>query len=410
MSQRNYNRREFLSKSTTGLASVGILGAAGTGLNPSVPSKKPNEVIHRTLGKTGLRVPVIGFGVMNTTDPNMISASHKEGVKLFDTALRYHNEDMIGDAVEKLGIRDQIILETKVPVPDYQNPGSMSSEDMYKKFLEDFDGCLERLKTDNVDILFFHNIKFMKDMHDPRLRQALEEIKESKRATHIGVSTHSIHEDVLNEAVKQSDLYSVAQISYSFAYSIIPRYKPRFEAINEAIKNAAENDIGLIAMKTQGLGGNLSAVGPKHHTAMLKWVLQNENITCAIPGYTNIDQMKEDFSVVYDIGLDEEEEESLRLYEERFGESSPSDKSGFCLQCNECVQSCPEGVDIPTLMRTHMYASGYSNFGQARETMYEISGNSGLENCSTCKKCTALCVNNAVDISEKIKDLKLLYA
>jgi len=41
---------------------------------------------------------------------------------------------------------------------------------------------------------------------------------------------------------------------------------------------------------------------------------------------------------------------------------------GFCAQCGECRGQCPRRVDVPTLMRTHMYAYDYRNLELAMTT------------------------------------------
>ena len=397
---KNFSRREFLSKSSTGLASAGILGSEILNKVKSPFQQKNNKLIYRTLGKTGLKVPVIGMGVMNTTDEAVMARSYDVGVRLFDTALRYENENEVGNFIKTKGIREKVVLETKVPVPDYLKPGSMTPLQMNKKFLQDFDGCLERLQTDYVDVLFLHNIKFMRDMNNQGIIDALNKIKDSKRARFIGVSTHTHMEDVLDEAVNQKELYSVVQIALTFAMTYSPRYAERYVNILKAIENAASNDLGIIAMKTQAMGGKQTVKKP-HHTAALKWALNQKGITCAIPGYTNFDQMEEDFSVAYDIKYTEEEKIYLEDKNTQFGVN-------FCFQCGECKPGCPIKVDIPTLMRSHMYASSYSNFLQSREALKEIPVGYGLDNCTSCSTCAAKCLN-ITDIPFKINELKTLY-
>jgi predicted aldo/keto reductase-like oxidoreductase len=80
----------------------------------------------------------------------------------------------------------------------------------------------------------------------------------------------------------------------------------------------------------------------------------------------------------------------------------------YCQQCSQCVPTCPRGVDIPTLMRTHMYAARYGNFLHARATLDEIGGSARLASCGDCSECGARC-SNYVRIAENIRDLKSMY-
>jgi predicted aldo/keto reductase-like oxidoreductase len=138
------------------------------------------------------------------------------------------------------------------------------------------------------------------------------------------------------------------------------------------------------------------------HTAVLKWALRNDFIATAIPGYTTFQQMEEDFSVAYDLEYTPEEK---RFLKDRVVKLS----LGYCRQCQQCLSTCPKGVDIPTLMRTHMYAACYTNFYQARDTLDEIPRGIGLDACASCETCRANCVNS-VDIPRRIDELKVIYA
>ena len=71
-----------------------------------------------------------------------------------------------------------------------------------------------------------------------------------------------------------------------------------------AIENAASKGVGVIAMKTQAGGSRLPNPETLERfnssiiaTACLKWVMRNENITTAIPGYTNFEHMREEHFV-----------------------------------------------------------------------------------------------------------------
>ena len=135
--------------------------------------------------------------------------------------------------------------------------------------------------------------------------------------------------------------------------------------------------------------------------AALKWVLRNESITTAIPGYTTYEHMQENFSVAHDLEYSDEEKKLLSDNEVTVG-------MGFCRQCEVCMDSCPKKVEIPTLMRTHMYAAQYSNFHHARATLDEIPADNGLSACASCARCGARCAHS-VDIPGRIEELKLLY-
>jgi predicted aldo/keto reductase-like oxidoreductase len=132
-------------------------------------------------------------------------------------------------------------------------------------------------------------------------------------------------------------------------------------------------------------------------------VLNNESVHTAIPGFTNFDHINDDYLVALDLNYTDEEKKLLGDNEVRLG-------FGFCRQCRQCLVSCPHDADIPTLMRTHMYASQYSDFYLARTTLEEIPQAKSISACADCSNCVARCAHQSVDIAARVADLKLMYA
>lgn len=396
--KKDCSRRSFLSKAGAGFAAAGIYGVSGKTLKP-FDLKTQGKVITRKLGRTGIEVPIISMGVMNANNPEVIKQSYEEGVRFFDTANGYQrgkNEEMLGSVIKQMGIRDKVIVQTKVEVPrGGRGQGgerqTLTSEQKKEAFLKGFDVSMDRLQMDYVDIFLIHRPS-VEAMNDPGLIAALDQIKKEKRTRFIGVSTHQNQAGVLNEAAR-SGYYDVVltAINYTMAEN---------RELLDAIKNAAKKNIGIIAMKP--LAVNRRNPQPSNYTAALKWVMQNENIHTTIPGYTNFDHLKENWSVSYGLDYTSDEKKFLESKEVKMG-------MGFCQQCAECVPKCPQNVDIPTLMRVHMYAAGYSNFQHARYTLDEIPEEESLIKCASCSECTVKCVNS-VEIAANIDELKLIYS
>jgi len=174
-----------------------------------------------------------------------------------------------------------------------------------------------------------------------------------------------------------------------------------------AIENAANNGVGIVAMKTQAGGSRLPNPATLREyessvvaTASLKWVMRNEHIATSIPGFDNFQHMREDFSVARNLEYTDDEKRFLSDNEIKLS-------MGFCRQCDECLPSCPYGVEVPALMRTYMYAAQYANFHEARVALSEADG--GLGRCSACTTCVASCAHT-VDIAHRIGSLKEIYA
>ena len=397
-------RRGFIARSLAGVAAAGVAG-----MSPSFAlaqdegaekAKAGEKILYRELGKTGLKMPIVSMGVMNANNPELIGASYDLGVRMFDTAARYQfgrNEQMVGEAVSELGIRDKVLIATKEWRPAQRE--GMTAAEAKDKFIKLTEGSLKRLKTDYVDIVYIHSIHNVEELDEEGAFSAMEQLKKDGKVRASGISTHESMADVINKVVddKLCDVV-LTSINVSMAGDA---------ALLEAIDKAAGAGMGVVAMKTQSGGRRLpnqtSLTRYDNATvnqAQLKWVLRNESITTAIPGYTSFEHMEEDFAVARGLEYTEEEKRFLADNELQLG-------LGFCRQCRLCVATCPAGADVPALMRTHMYAAQYGNFCEARAVLDEVAGGRGMEACRSCDACTAKCANS-VDIGYRIQDLKTL--
>jgi len=390
--KENLSRRKFLSGTGGALALVPMT-LNRFDLPASMAAAQSATIIKRKLGRTGIEVPIVSMGVMNADNPEVVQESYKLGIRLFDTARRYQNgrnEEMVGRVIKSLNVRDQVYIQTKANALSLsQSSPAQRKQDL----LERLEDSLAALQMDYVDIFLIHGPS-VDQMADSGVKEALTEMKKQKKARFVGVSTHADEANVLDTAVKEG-IYDTVTVQYNFT-------RANDTTLLAAIRNAAKAGVGIIAMKTQASGrGKPSGSSPVNQTAALKWVLKNPEITTSIPGYTNFDHMKEDFSVAS--GLDYNDTEKKFLSDRNLQALVQ-----FCQQCSTCRSTCPNGVDIPTLMRTHMYAAKYGNFVHARATLDGIAADASLKNCTNCLDCVAKCANY-VGIADNIRDLKAMY-
>lgn len=402
------SRRRFLSTAAAGLVSAGLVGlgpATALGQDEKENRKKADagekNVISRKLVKEDIRVPIVSMGVMNSANPGIVQASYELGIRHFDTAANYQygrNEQMVGNVIDKLRARDKVIIGTKIYIPEQRVSDPKAAA---KKVVELCEGSLKRLKTDYVDILYIHSVSDPEEVANEGIKEGMAILKEQKKIRLSGVSTHRRMPEVISEATRLR-FYDVVLTSFNFTMA-------DDDTMINAIKNAAEKGVGIIAMKTQAGGQRLpNSESVRDYgsstiaTAALKWVMRHEYITTSIPGYDNYEHMKEDFSVAYDLEYTADEKRFLSDSNIKLG-------MGFCRQCEKCLASCPNDADVPTLMRTHMYAAQYANFYQARVTLDALPRQAGLQACRSCDVCSARCANS-VDIARRIEELKLMYS
>lgn len=401
-----FNRREFLTASLGGLASAGLSALIScNNQNDSAATARPlprGKLITRKLGRTGLELPIVNAGGTTTADPSFIQAEYDVGLRLFDTDARYLNgrhESLLGRVFERIGVRENVIIMTKVHPPEWR--AGLNPQESKSLLLKTFEGCLRRLRTDYVDILLVHDVSDSATVKDPAIMEAMMRLKDEGRARHLGIATHTNMAVAINAAV-EAGIYDVILTSVNFTMADDTR-------LMGAIEKAAANDLGVVAMKTQVGGRSFPNQGELNryseevvNSAALKWVCNNENIATSIPGIATYDHLHIDLGVAINPKYTDLEREFLADRNIRLGFE-------FCRQCQQCLHQCPHGVDIPKLMRTHMYARQYADFELARHTYDSIPRGRSLSACADCRKCRVVCANS-VDIPRKIEELKLIYA
>jgi predicted aldo/keto reductase-like oxidoreductase len=390
------NRRTFLKQGLAGLAAVGGASAMPgcTAKAPAATPATPKPIV-RTIGKTGLKVPVVSMGVMNADNPAVVQAALETGIVLLDTAWGYQrgqNEKMIGQVVAGRR-RDSYMIATKIPGPNRDKSlQGLDDAALEKAFLARFDESLVRLGLDHVEILYLHNNTAPEQVQNPVLIAALQKVKKAGKARFIGITTHG-NEPAVIRATVATKAYDVILTGYNFQ-------KDYREDLRKAVAEAAAAGLGIVAMKTQaGAYWDKAKTQPINMRAALKWVLNDPNIATAIPGFTTFDQLKEDWSVVADIRLTPEEMKDLRLGEPVAGL--------YCQHCEHCVPGCPKGLPIPDLMRGYMYAYGYRNLQAAHELVGSLE--IGEDPCGSCAACTAVCVKG-FDVADRVRDIGRLRA
>lgn len=402
MSSRDddYTRREFMTKPLAYLASAGLTGMSAEGILRAADSAPAPKLIMRPLGKTGISLPIVSMGVMNAEAPGLIVRSWEAGIRHFDTAAGYQggrNEEMVGRAIRQLGVRDKVVISTKAPV---RGAGQREPAETKAATLKSLDGSLNRLQMDHVEILYLHGINKARSVDDAGVQEAMTQLKKEGKIHWAGVSTHEGQAEVLN-AVARSGFWDVVLVAFNYTMS-------ENQALIEAMKLCASKGVGIVAMKTQAGGSNLSwrdVFGSElqksvRQSAVLKWVLQHPFVTTAIPGFTRFEQIDQDIPVASNLAFTNDERNFI---------SNNAIKASleFCQQCGDCVPSCPSRVDIPALMRSHMYAFQYRNLDHARFTLAEVPKGAGLDMCNACTTCTAAC-SYTVNIERKVGALRTI--
>jgi len=399
------NRRTFFRNTALGagsaLLSSSLLRADE---QEKLAAKAPaGPVIGRTLGRTGIKIPVVSMGVMNADNPELLRQAFQTGIRYFDTAWYYqrgNNEKMVGRVLGEVSPRrEDFVVSTKILMRS-----GPKGDEAKQYFLARFDESQQRLRMDYVDILFYHSAERKDEAVAPYIIEAMEELKKSGRIRFTGVSTHAYWPDLLPQIVERG-YHDVAMLSFNYSMASTP-------AFLEAASKATAKGMGLIAMKTQCRQSwykkNIPAEmqhfyeGAVMNGALLKWVLRHEVFATAVPGFTTFQQLDEDFEVARNLDFTPAEAKFLADRNVKVAMEST------CQTCGRCLPSCLKGADVPNLMRTHMYAFSYGNIQHARATLDDIPAGRGLAACRECTTCSARCVRQ-VDIAGRLEELRGVY-
>jgi len=386
---KRIDRRGFLRTGITGAAGMMALSPA---MIKATESSQERNIIYRTLGKTGLKIPVISFGVMRADNANLCKAAYEKGITLFDTANGYqngNNEIMLGNLFASVP-RKSFILATKVK-PDRDRDGKPNAQTSPEAFLTKFNESLSRLKMDYVDILYVHDISTPELLEYKPIINTVKKLKKDGKVRFVGFSAHRNEPEVINAAA-DTDNWDVILTSYNFKQGYTTE-------MNSAIKKAAAAGIGIVAMKTMAGGGFLDKerTKPINSTAAIKWALSNPDVTTAIPGMTAFDHLDLNLKILEDITINEQEKKDLIL--------ANAETGLYCSGCRNCIPSCPKNLPVPDLMRAFMYAHGYSNPLMASSLLSELGTTS--DPCKDCNVCTVNCTKS-FNVREKIADISRL--
>jgi len=368
-------RREFVQAAgaSGALALTGPLSSSGAVAEQKIPpaTGPATELPTRILGKTGLRVSVIGYGSYNLSNPRLLDAAISQGVTLVETAADYQNgraEETIGQVMARR--RKQVVLGT----------GKECTPTMtVQEVLREIDRSLQRLQTDYLDLWRVHYVSDAKVLRNEAIYEAFDRAKRAGKVGHLGVSTHS--SPATGEVVQTA----IAAKRFEFLMS-----KYNFMEFPEdyvPFKNAVDAGMGVIVFKIGAgkrddeladLQRRLKVTGEQ---AKIKWALRNANVTAILSGARSFESIREACEATRS-PLSQAERRYLDAYAERF-------KREYCRYCGRCVAACPYGVQVDAVMRFAMY---FTYYGAEKAAMQEYAALPARARAEPCGRCEGPCM------------------
>ena len=246
---------------------------------------------HRPLGKTGVEVPIIGYGTaplgkIKVMDAPLLKKSEAllnhaidQGITYLDTSPDYGSQPKVGEVMKTR--RDEVFLATKI------------NKRQRKDVLNELQQNLKELQTDHVDLIQVHAVNAMADLEaalapDGAL-SALEEARRQGMTRFIGITGHA-RPSVLAHALERFDFDTVLS-----ALGVIDRLVTGPEEV--LLPVAQRKGVGVIAMKVFGHGEI------KQREAALHYALSLPGVSVAILGMEEEAQIDENVHFAQNFAL-----------------------------------------------------------------------------------------------------------
>jgi len=257
-------------------------------------------LIRRRIPSTGESVSVMGIGTNAFRDPQdpvfgrVLERMHALGSTVIDTAAVYgESEAVIGNALADRQLRPQMFLATKFDAESVVRGGPPFGDAAWGS--ASFERSLLRLKTDHVDLLQAHRLASVET-----LMPLMIDLKKQGKARYLGITT--VHPEQHPQLIEYMRRYPIDFVQVD--YSIESR-----DAATTVFPVAIERKIAVMAAVP--LGGRRGSLLPRTvgHALppwaadidvaswsqfLLKYVIADPAVTCAIPGATKLEHLEDD--------------------------------------------------------------------------------------------------------------------
>lgn len=266
----------------------------------------------RVLGRTGLKVTVLGYGAMAINDPEKVSDTDAErilgsvldaGINFIDTAPDYGpSEERIGRFISHR--RSEFFLATKCGCNITAEGNRLEPTHLWtrERLTANIEQSLQRMRTDYVDVWQLHNPS-VKQVDEGGLVEAMEDVKRSGKVRHVSISSGL--PDILTFI--ERGIFDTYQIPYS----------AMTRGHESAISKTAESGFGVIIRRGAAKGfadsssrdpdtqelwqkaklEELLSPGESRTQFVLRFTITHPGVSTAIVGTKNPDHLKANLAV-----------------------------------------------------------------------------------------------------------------
>lgn len=360
----------------------------------------------------GNPISALGFGCMRFTRKGGsfdVAKAEKEvlravelGVNYFDTAYLYvGNEACLGESLSRNHLREKVHIATKLP--QYK---IASAEAIEACFQED----LRRLQTDYIDYYLMHmltDIASWERLEKLGIRDRIARKKQEGAIRQIGFSFHGNTEMFLK--ILNAYDWDFCQIQYNYMDENAQAGRKGLRAaaekgipviIMEPLRGGRL--VELLPEKARAL---MERHTPRRSPAewALRWLWNQPEVTCVLSGMNSLEMVEENCRVASESRAGEFGPEEETFFEELRRIINEKMKVG-CTGCGYCLP-CPRGVDIPGIFRCYNELYTESRFAGWKEYVQVIGFRREpgfASQCVGCGKCRQHCPQG-IDIPVLLK-------
>lgn len=333
-----------------------------------------------TLGLGAMRLPTVEGNpdvIDREAAQKVIDRAFQLGINYIDTAHIYQKTDsekFLGEALQKYP-RDSYFLATKLY-------GS-KTRDIRKTFAEQ----LERLQTDYVDFYLLHCLddETFPIYTDESLGYIafLQQMRAEGKIRYLGFSTHASPEK-LERFLQYFDGFDMALMQLNFVDWELLDAKGQYEILTrhgipvwvmEPMKG------GRLATLNEAACKLLKQAAPERSIPSwgFRYLIGLDNVQTVLSGMGSIEMLEDNAATFHEHKpLDEKE---LAVLEEARA-AYIGDLGVPCSGCRYCCDNCPEGLDIPLLIRAY-------NERSISGGTWKVTGEDGTKGAEACLQCGA---------------------
>jgi aryl-alcohol dehydrogenase-like predicted oxidoreductase len=206
---------------------------------------------NRALGRTGLHVSALGLGGMMfgwragaAEVEQILKTAIDAGINFVDTSGSYGrgaSEELLGGALQRLGVRKEVLIATKFGLPSSHTTDQNSTGNSRHNVIRQCESSLRRLAVDHIDLLQIHWPSM--DVPIEETLWALDSLVQQGKVRYIGTSNFAAWQIV--ESLWCSDRRNlIAVSSEQTAFNLLDR-----RAETDIFRVVDRYGLGLIAYR-----------------------------------------------------------------------------------------------------------------------------------------------------------------